>query len=400
MKKLLVFVCIACHSIAFAQWNLVPSGTTKKLRDVHFPTNTIGYIVGDSGMVLKTTNAGASWTTVHSNSVIGSCNSVFFTSADTGYIASGDLYKTVNGGATWTLAIDAPDDQIWEVYFVNKNLGFASGTQLYRTANAGSVWTGTTLGNIFSSIDFVNDSVGYFVGGTTMMEAKYRTTNGGLTYSLLGTNPTATILEDVHFLNDSTGYICGWYGGFLGKTTDRGNNWQFLGTAFTESCWSVHFIDQNTGYYIENGGGSYKIYGTTNGGAVWNVQLQLSGSNDYLHTFHFIDPLNAVAVGDKGKIYRTTNGGGIGLKENSLQQFFKVSPNPFSNEAVIQSSEVLTNASLILYNTLGQAVKELHHLSGQSITLQRDQLPPGIYFMNVLNDGKVLIGKLVISDPK
>lgn len=58
-------------------------------------------------------------------------------------------------------------------------------------------------------------------------------------------------------------------------------------------------------------------------------------------------------------------------------------PNPFSTSTTLQSSVSLQNATLSVYNTMGQEVKQLTNISGQSITLQRGNLPSGIYFIRL-----------------
>src|SRR5687768_13373326 len=100
MKKLLTLL-ISTHLIAAnAQWTAIPSGTSYDLEDVHFPTDSIGYAVGYQGIVLKSTDTGETWSTVHQDSS-KFFNSVFFTSSGTGYAAGGSLYKTTDGGFHW-----------------------------------------------------------------------------------------------------------------------------------------------------------------------------------------------------------------------------------------------------------------------------------------------------------
>jgi len=78
---------------------------------------------------------------------------------------------------------------------------------------------------------------------------------------------------------------------------------------------------------------------------------------------------------------------------------FSISPNPFSYETVIRTSENLTNGTLGIYNALGQEMMEIKNISGQEIKFQKDNLPNGIYFMQLMQDGKIIAqDKLIISD--
>lgn len=76
-----------------------------------------------------------------------------------------------------------------------------------------------------------------------------------------------------------------------------------------------------------------------------------------------------------------------------------IAPNPFSSLATLQSDELLQNATLVFYNVYGQKVKKLNNLSGSAVSLQRDNLPAGIYFLQLIQDNKLLTtGKIIAAD--
>lgn len=88
-----------------------------------------------------------------------------------------------------------------------------------------------------------------------------------------------------------------------------------------------------------------------------------------------------------------------GLNEIISGYTFKCYPNPFTTKITIQTEIVLKNASLIVYNSFGQRIKQMDNISGQSFTLHRDNLPSGVYFLQVTQDNNTLItDKLVITD--
>lgn len=73
-------------------------------------------------------------------------------------------------------------------------------------------------------------------------------------------------------------------------------------------------------------------------------------------------------------------------------------PNPFSNETILRSGKGFKNATISIYNVLGQEVKHIENISGTSVTIPRDGLTGGIYHLR-LNDGNTsATQKLVISD--
>ena len=51
---------------AMAQWSAVDSGTTSNLRGVYLLDSGVGYSVGDAGTILKTTDAGLTWSALAS----------------------------------------------------------------------------------------------------------------------------------------------------------------------------------------------------------------------------------------------------------------------------------------------------------------------------------------------
>lgn len=73
---------------------------------VHFPTEQIGYVVGNQGTILKTSNSGYSWETLRNgNSPFKKrlhFTDVWFKDADNGFVlAENCLLQTTNGGETW-----------------------------------------------------------------------------------------------------------------------------------------------------------------------------------------------------------------------------------------------------------------------------------------------------------
>jgi len=85
------------------------------------------------------------------------------------------------------------------------------------------------------------------------------------------------------------------------------------------------------------------------------------------------------------------------VKNDSV--FFHIYPNPFSTRTAIHSSQFLDNACLIIYNSFGQAVRQINNISGQTIALHRDNLTSGLYFLRLIRDNKIIAAdKLMIVD--
>jgi hypothetical protein len=83
---------------------------------------------------------------------------------------------------------------------------------------------------------------------------------------------------------------------------------------------------------------------------------------------------------------------------NTKDVTLDIYPNPFSGEATFQTSEILKDASVIVYNSHG-AVKEIENISGQTFTFERENLRSGLYWIKLVQGDKVLaIKKLVITN--
>ncbi len=87
---------------AFTSWRALNTTTTARLTGVWFVTAQQGYIVGDGGTALRTTDGGTTWTPMPVGT-IADLSAVRFLNATTGFIVGevGTLLLTTDGGQTW-----------------------------------------------------------------------------------------------------------------------------------------------------------------------------------------------------------------------------------------------------------------------------------------------------------
>jgi hypothetical protein len=89
----------------------------------------------------------------------------------------------------------------------------------------------------------------------------------------------------------------------------------------------------------------------------------------------------------------------LGTNENSNKNIFSIFPNPFISSTTIQTIGSLKNATLIIYNSYGQTLKQVKNISGQTVSLSRDKLPSGLYFIRLTEENKIIaVEKLIITD--
>ena len=89
-----------------------------------------------------------------------------------------------------------------------------------------------------------------------------------------------------------------------------------------------------------------------------------------------------------------------GISNNTtVKNSFAVLPNPFSTETTLRADKLFRDATLTVYNSFGQQVKLIKNISGQTVTLHRDNLPSGLYFLQLTQDNKTYAtDKLIIID--
>ncbi len=76
-----------------------------------------------------------------------------------------------------------------------------------------------------------------------------------------------------------------------------------------------------------------------------------------------------------------------------------ITPNPFQNGTKLSFDKTLNDATITLFDQMGQSVKTISHIYGNEIILLRDNLPSGIYFIKLSDrNKKIFYNKFVIID--
>lgn len=87
------------------------------------------------------------------------------------------------------------------------------------------------------------------------------------------------------------------------------------------------------------------------------------------------------------------------IESNSSENDLSIYPNPFSDETIIKSDVIFVDATLIIFNAFGQEVNRITNISGQTITLERNSLSAGFYFIQLSQDGKTIsTNKVVVTN--
>ena len=84
---------------------------------------------------------------------------------------------------------------------------------------------------------------------------------------------------------------------------------------------------------------------------------------------------------------------------NYVKQEVNFSPNPFKTELLISKKSNFENSTLKIFNSIGQLIKEKENIHGQNIIINRETLNSGIYFAQLIENGKIIsTNKIIISD--
>jgi hypothetical protein len=89
----------------------------------------------------------------------------------------------------------------------------------------------------------------------------------------------------------------------------------------------------------------------------------------------------------------------LGRNETTTKNTFSIFPNPFRTSTTIQTIAPLKKATLTICNSFGQKVQQVHHFSGQTVSLSRDHLPSGLYFIQLTVENKsIAVAKVILID--
>lgn len=132
-------------------WMLIPTGSSRALRTVHFQTDRRGWAAGEGGTLAGTTDGGVNWT-VWTFSDTLSFHGIAFADSLNGFLVGelGRVYRTTNGGAQWMPRGVPTRAHLNAVMFEGPDSGWIVGDQgtIFRTTDGGVTWTGTTSGTL------------------------------------------------------------------------------------------------------------------------------------------------------------------------------------------------------------------------------------------------------------
>jgi len=341
-------------------------GTDIDLYSVHFTDTLNGWAAGgiwftNKNVLLKTGNGGATWTEVKTDTTLP-YNSVYFVDVDTGFVFGEDgiILRTTDGGNSWdTRSIDSYLGQYLDVFrflavtFIDKQTGFLVGggyygNEIYKTTDCGRSWqwneqiiTPKVYTGLFD-ISFINKDIGFIVGDVGVF---LNTTDGGTTWKYLNLwekykKETYQYFYSTFFADTLKGWIVG--AGYILETTDGGENWTENETKV--ELLKVRLVTNNNTLTDRSGwivGGYGSIYRTIDTGENWVTQREEKYS---FKSVYFLNENTGWAVGEKGVIFHSEDGGRNWFKQNQNDSL------SFSSVYAIDNQNVFVVGSIIKGN--------------------------------------------------
>ena len=423
LKILFLLILTQTESYSQQYWLTQNSPTSRNLTSVFFTDSLTGWIGGDSGLVLHTTDKGKSWSSQNSN-VNNSIHSLYFLNDQRGFALSYEfdntppayfgtrVLTTSNGGITWNQSL-FPDSNVFlsSIYFIDSLKGFTGGSNgiIFYTTNTGQTWMESVIDSGFAfgfpiiDIEFYDNEIGFASGGSFDIAGQmFKTTDGGLNWKSVIVGPEPVL--DLHIV-DSLNILCAGgdfeYGASIVSTTNSGANWIYNELGVFGISNAIGYRTQNEIWVSMNLIDSFLL--STDGGYNWDL-LPTPGSS-IISDMTFSDYRNGWAVGKNGVILKYNSSlinihstGNFTPESFTLYQNY---PNPFNPETIINYELGIRNdVSLKVYNALGMEVAVLvneNKPAGRySVTFDGSGLSSGIYYYSLFTEGALLDTKRMV----
>ena len=403
MKKLFCFfilISIISHQLD-AQWIAQNSGTNQNLYDIEFLNDKTGWVVGDAGVVIKTTNGGNTWVNIPNPSVQygGLMWDIHPVDSEVVYAVAGYdfIMKTSNGGNNWSVLSGrlVSGTAFKSVYFLNRDTGWFLGTnKVFRTFNGG-----VTLDSFYApwfdnfEIHFKDAYTGVFCGTGRV----FKSTDRGETW--FDTNvPVGTYFYMFRKLATYGNSV--WISGNTSpvyRSTDYCETWETLTPGRQIGGYSISFVNDNTGYV---GRSLNNLLKTTDGGYNWYQQRTDPNSQAFISSISFSNDTIGWYSCAIGRIYKTTTGGQWITNISSISEVLSDNfilgqnyPNPFNPRTIIKYS--VSDRSMIeisVYSVLGKQVRtlvsETKDPGNYEVEFDALELNSGVYFYSLSVNGE------------
>ena len=405
--------------LGFSQtWNQVTVPTSENLLDIEFPEDSfgVGYIGGENGVLLKTTDGGVTWAEVNYAGIDIPVDVHFrdleFANAEVGYAALAEtsgLYETTDGGQNWT-AMDDPSIGSFcfrstlhvfdENQFIASGAGCFSGAMIVAYNNGTWSWPMMQY-SLLNADHYVRDMEFRDSLGIAAVNSHFflRSTDTGQTWDTIASpilSPSGN-LTDVIIVNDTlmlAGHEIGNSHPTFFQSNDAGLTWGEMqptgGDVVPFASWLAFEMSSNGDLYASATQADSTHYMHEKNGPLWSpeqVEEQIVSIDSHGTDFVY-------AVGNNG--YVIVNSGPGSSIEEQLEPAVNVFPNPASTHVTITVEAPFIHADYQLWDAQGRMMSE-GVLTGINTTLNTFPLAPGNYVVSIGHKAGVLRKQIIIQ---
>jgi photosystem II stability/assembly factor-like uncharacterized protein len=299
-------------------WTVTQIPGTSTFHAIHSTDALNGWIVGDRGTILHSTDGGLSWTP-RQDVIPRLLYCITFVDPQNGWIGgdSATVLHTSDGGVSWVRQYPGTDSvrMIMAMSFCSPTIGcvVTNSGQISRTTDGGSTWVLQASGTnwALTAVHLASPGQGWAIATNRLA---LRTTDGGEHWEThpLGLSGPA-MLTDIFFIDERTGWITSDLaassamvdGTPLLVTTDAGTTWSTVSTVPMLSVRAIWFTERATGWLI--GGG--QVLASQDGGRSWGPSY--SSDSDFFVDMFFSDPHRGWVLGYYGTLLRYQSPGGL-----------------------------------------------------------------------------------------
>jgi hypothetical protein len=165
-----------------------------------------------------------------------------------------------------------------------------------------------------------------------------------------------------------------------------------LGTQI-DSCtsWSVSDSVPLGGDFWLSQGGQTEYWGPWNWVSSAYIGVRIFTSGDTTLGYIHIVKIGGFHIADFGVNHIHT-----AITEYETNNFCIIFPNPFHSDATLNTGNNFSSGTLKVYNSIGKLVK-VQTINSQLVTISRNDLSNGVYFIRVYNDKKEWHGKIIVN---
>ena len=429
-SSITLIIFISFNLLAQSEWIKLTSPTSIRISKL-FCTDSLNYwAVGDSGLIIHTSNAGSSWE-VQNSGLSNPIQDIFFLNNNLGWAVSARfdslfgsyILKTKNGGEVWEKEFFSIENKFFQtIYFLDSLNGFVAGSPsgaFYGTTDGGRNWNTPRISGDYSNLPvqkivFLSNRNGFACGGMhDLIGVIWKTTDAGLNWlsKSMGFEP----LHDLYFIDSLNIIGVGGdfeYGTSVARTLDGGANWIYELPGYLGVATGISFRTKSEAWACL--GSESKFIVSADSGKTWGDISTYN--NAAIYDIVFTDSLNGMAVGDSGVIlkykYNVTDIGHNNTNLLSAFNLFQNYPNPFNpitkikyeipnvtvsglhgSSVQLKVYDVLGNEVIILVDEFKPAGKYEVEFNSN---LNQKILSNGVYFYQLKFDSFVVTKKMIL----